>query len=113
MENHDSTKFLISLRLFGDFHLVDSVSDSLIEKDVDVSFVNNNGRSWILSIESIMNDKNVIDQSTQSYAYTAFIENSLSYSKTKKKETYFSNAYWVNDEEKFWKEKISIKDMLL
>ena len=45
-----------------------------------------------------MNDKNVIDQSTQSYAYKAFIEISLSYSNTKK-ETDFANAYWINDDE--------------
>ena len=76
---------------------MDPVTDNLTDKDVDVSFVNNIGHSWTSSIELFMSDKNVIDQSTQSYAYKAFIENSLSYSNTKK-ETDFANAYWINDD---------------
>ena len=44
-------KILILSRLFGEFHLIDPTSGELIDKTVDVSFVNNIGHSWISSIE--------------------------------------------------------------
>ena len=97
-------KILNLSRLFGEFHLVDPTSGELIEETVDVSFVNNIGHSWISSIELFFNDKNVIDQSTQSYAYKSFIENCLSYS-NHKKESDFSGSYWVNDDDNFEKFK--------
>ena len=50
-------KILNFSRLFGECHLVDPVSNNLIDKDIDVSFVNNIGHSWISSIELFMNDK--------------------------------------------------------
>ena len=55
-------KILNLSRLFGEFHLVDPTSGELIDKAIDVSFVNNIGHSWISSIELFFNDKNVIDQ---------------------------------------------------
>ena len=64
--------------------MIDPTSGELIDASTDVSFVNNIGHSWISSIELFFNDKNVIDQSTQSYAYKSFIENCLSYSNHKK-----------------------------
>ena len=84
--NGDSSfhKILNFTRLFGEFHLVDPISGELINENVDVSFVNNIGHSWLSSIELFLNDKNVVDQSTQSYAYKSFIENCLSYSNHKK-----------------------------
>ena len=97
-------KILNLTRLFGEFHLLDPTSGELIEEVVDVSFVNNIGHSWISSIELFFNDKNVIDQSTQSYAYKSFIENCLSYS-NHKKESDFSGSYWVNDDNNFNKFK--------
>jgi hypothetical protein len=97
-------KVLNLSRLFGEFHLVDTVSGELINNAVDVSFVNNIGHSWISSIELFFNDKNVIDQSTQSYAYKSFIENCLSYS-NHKKEFDFSGSYWVNDDDNYDKYK--------
>ena len=36
--------------------------------------------SWISQIEVYLNDKQVVDLSTPSYAYKAFIENFLSFS---------------------------------
>ena len=104
-------KILNLSRLFGEFHLVDPTSGELIDKTVDVSFVNNIGHSWISSIELFFNDKNVIDQSTQSYAYKSFIENCLSYS-NHKKETDFSGSYWVNDDDNFEKFKRSESNAL-
>ena len=77
-------------KTFGEFHLIDPTTGELIEETPDVSFVNNIGHSWISSIELFFNDKNVIDQSTQSYAYKSFIENCLSYS-NHKKESDFGN----------------------
>ena len=97
-------KVLNLSRLFGEFHLVDPNSGELIDNNVDVSFVNNIGHSWISSIELFFNDKNVIDQSTQSYAYKSFIENCLSYSHHKK-ESDFSGSYWINDDDKYDKYK--------
>ena len=97
-------KILNLSRLFGEFHLIDPTTGELIEETVDVSFVNNIGHSWISSIELFFNDKNVIDQSTQSYAYKSFIENCLSYS-NHKKESDFSGSYWVNDDDNFDKYK--------
>ena len=97
-------KILNLTRLFGEFHLLDPTTSELIEEAVDVSFVNNIGHSWISSIELFFNDKNVIDQSTQSYAYKSFIENCLSYS-NHKKESDFSGSYWVNDDDNFNKFK--------
>ena len=44
-------------RLFGEFHLVDSVTGKLITDAVDVSFVNNIGHSWISSIEVFLMTK--------------------------------------------------------
>ena len=44
-------KILNLSRLFGEFHLVDPTSGELIDKTVDVSFVNNIGHSWISSID--------------------------------------------------------------
>ena len=70
-------KILNSSRLFGEFHLLDPSSGDLISTETDVSFVNNIGHRWISSIELFFNDENVIDQSTESYAYKSFIENSL------------------------------------
>ena len=90
-------KILNLSRLFGEFILVDPISGNLIDDTVDVSFVNNLGHSWISSIECFFNDKNVIDQSTQSYAYKSFIENYLSYSKDKKNVD-FSGSYWMDDD---------------
>ena len=91
-------------RLFGEFHLLDPSCGELISSETDVSFVNNFGHSWISSIELFFNDKNVIDQSTQSYAYRSFIENCLSYS-NHKKETDFSGCYWMNDDDNYDKFK--------
>ena len=93
-------KILNLSRLFGEFHLLDPTSGELIDEAIDVSFVNNIGHSWISSIELFFNDKNVIDQSTQSYAYKSFIENCLSYS-NHKKESDFSGSYWLNDDDNF------------
>ena len=56
------------------------------------------------SIELFLNDKNVIDQSTQSYAYKSFIENCLSYS-NHKNESDFSGSYWINDDDNYNKFK--------
>ena len=39
---------------------------------------------------------NVIDQSTQGYAYKSFIEHCLSFSK-RKEESDFSGSYWINN----------------
>ena len=86
------------------FHLLDPSSGELISSETDVSFVNNIGHSWISSIELFFNDKNVIDQSTQSYAYKSFIENCLSYS-NHKKESDFSGSYWMNDDDNYDKFK--------
>ena len=76
---------------------MDPISGNLITDGDDVSFVNYLGHSWISSIELFFNDKNVIDQSTQSYAYKPFIENCLSYS-NHKKESYISSSYCLNDD---------------
>ena len=84
--------------------MIDPTTGELIEETADVLFVNNIGHSWISSIELFFNDKNVIDQSTQSYAYKSFIENCLSYS-NHKKESDFSGSYWVNDDDNFDKYK--------
>ena len=97
-------KILNLSRLFGEFHLINPTTGELIDETADVSFVNNIGHSWISSIELFFNDKNVIDQSTQSYAYKSFIENCLSYS-NHKKESDFSGSYWVNDDDNFDKYK--------
>ena len=67
------------------FDFVDTTSGAQIEKDVDVSFVNNLGHSWIQQIEVYLNDKQVVDFSSPSYAYKAFIETFLSFSSDKKK----------------------------
>ena len=63
--------------------MIDPTTNELIKNAVDVFFVNNIGHSWISSIELFSNDKNVIDQSTQSYDYKSFIETSLSFLKHK------------------------------
>ena len=97
-------KILNFSRLFGEFHLVDPVSGELIDNTVDVSFVNNLAHSWISSIELFFNDKNVVDQSTQSYAYKSFIENCLSYS-NHKKNVDFAGLYWLDDDKDFDKYK--------
>ena len=70
--------------MIGEFEIVDE-NDAPIEKNVDVSFVNNLGHSWIQQIVVYLNDKQVVNLSTPSYAYKAFIENLLSYSTNKKK----------------------------
>ena len=77
----------------------------MFEETADVSFVNNIGHSWISSIELFFNDKNVIDQSTQSYAYKSFIEKLFSLTLNHKKESDFSGSYWVNDDDNFDKYK--------
>ena len=104
-------KILNFSRLFGEFHLVDPVTGELITDAVDVSFVNNIGHSWISSIEVFFNDKNVVDQSTQSYAYKSFIENCLSYS-NQKKEVDFAGCYWLDDDDDFNKYKRADSDEL-
>ena len=106
--NGDSSfhKILNLSRLFGEFHLVDPVSGELIENNTGVLFVNNIGHSWISSIELFFNDKNVIDQSTQSYAYKSFIENCLSYS-NHKKDSDFAGSYWLDDDDDYDKYKQS------
>ena len=106
--NGDSSfhKILNLSRLFGEFHLVDPISNELIDNNTDVSFVNNIGHSWISSIELFFNDKNVIDQSTQSYAYKSFIENCLSYS-NHKKDSDFAGSYWLDDDDDYDKYKQS------
>ena len=77
-------KILDFTRLVGKFILVDPTSGNEIDENVDVSFVNNLGHSWIHLVELYLNDKQIVDLSTPSYAYKAFIENFLSYSKDKK-----------------------------
>ena len=127
--NGDSSfhKILNLSRLFGEFHLVDPVSGELIANDTDVSFVNNIGHSWISSIELFFNDKNLNDQSTQSYAYRSFIKNYLSYS-NHEKESDVAGSHWLNDDDydkykqmdsqaldkrrKYWKEIIIPRDIL-
>ena len=91
--------------------MINPTTGELIDETADVSFVNNIGHSWISSIELLFNDKNVIDQSTQSYAYKSFVENCLSYS-NHKKESDFSGSYWVNDDDNFDKYKREESEVL-
>ena len=97
-------KILNLSRLFDEFHLIGPTTGNLIDERIDVSFVNNIGHSWISSVELFLNNKNVIDQSTQSYVYKSFIEKCLSNS-NHKKESDFYGTYWVNDDDGFEKFK--------
>ena len=45
-----------------------------------------------------LNGRQCIDQSTQSYAYKAFIEDYLSYSHEKKKYDLKGTSYWYDDD---------------
>ena len=64
--------------------MVDPTTGNEIDENIDVSFVNNLAHSWIQQVELYLNDKQIVDLSTPSYAYKAFIENFLRYSKDKK-----------------------------
>ena len=94
-------KILDYTRLIGEFDLVDAVTGALIEKATDVSFVNNLGHSWISQIEVYLNDKQVVDLSTPSYAYKAFIENFLSFSQDKKKYNLRNQLYFDDGDTDF------------
>ena len=102
-------KILDFTRLIGEFVLVDATTGTPIELETDVSFINNLGHSWIQQIAVYLNDKQVVDLSSPSYAYKAFIENFLSFSKDKKEydlrnQLYFDdgdsdyNAYRLTDD---------------
>ena len=89
-------KILDFSRLIGEFELVDPTSWAPIKKNIDVSFVNNLGHSWIQQIEIYLNDKQDVDLSSPSYAYKAFIENFLSFSSDKKKYDLRNQLYFVD-----------------
>ena len=76
------------------------MTDELILENIDVFLVNHIGHSWISSIEVFYNDKNVVDHSTQNYAYKSFVENCLSFSKAKKN-IEFAGAYWYKDDNNY------------
>ena len=88
-------KILDFTRLIGEFELLDSNTNELIDNTTDVSFINNLGHSWIQQIEVYLNDKQVVDLSTPSYEYKAFIENFLSFSNDKKKYTFEISFIWM------------------
>ena len=94
-------KILDFTRLIGEFLLVDASTGEPIEEATDVSFVNNLGHSWIQQIEVYLNDKQIVDLSTPSYAYKAFIENYLSFSKDKKQYDLRNQLYFDDDDSDF------------
>ena len=63
--------------------------------------MNNLGHSWISQIEVYLNDKQVVDLSTPSYAYKAFIENFLSFSQDKKKYDLRNQLYFDDGDTDF------------
>ena len=92
--------------------MLDPDSNNPIEKAADVSFVNNLGHSWIQQVELYLNDKQIIDLSTPSYAYKAFIENFLSYSKVKKEVDLRNQLYLDDDDETCDKYKLADSENL-
>ena len=105
-------KILDFTRLIGEFELLDPTTNELIEDTTDVSFINNLGHSWIQQIEVYLNDKQVVDLSTPSYAYKAFIENFLSFSKDKKKYDLRNQLYLDDNDADFDKDTIATSDTL-
>ena len=104
-------KILDFTRLVGEFKLI-KPDGSQLEKAAEVSFVNNLGHSWIPPIEVYLNDKQVVDLSTPSYAYKAFIENYLSYSADKKKFDLRNQLYYDDDDQHFNNFKYSENNFL-
>ena len=80
-----------------------------IEKAVDVSFVNNLGHSWIEQVELYLNDNQIIDLSTPSYAYKPFIDNFLSYSKVKK-EVDLRDQLYLDDDDDATRDKFKLAE---
>ena len=105
-------KILDFTRLIGEFELLDPTTNELIEDTTDVSFINNLGHSWIQQIVVYLNDKQVVDLSTPSYAYKAFIENFLSFSKDKKKYDLRNQLYLDDNDADFDKDTIATSDTL-
>ena len=104
-------KILDFTRLIGEFELLDPTTNELIEDTTDVSFINNLGHSWIQQIEVYLNDKQVVDLSTPSYAYKAFIENFLSFSKDKKKYDLRNQLYLDDNDADFDKGTIALNSI--
>ena len=87
--------------------MFDPATNQPIKNNVDVSFINNLGHSWIQQIEVYLNDKQVVDLSTPSYAYKALIENLLSYSKHKKKYDLCNQLYLDDGDEDYNKYQLA------
>ena len=105
-------KILDFTRLVGKFILVDPTTGNEIDENIDVSFVNNLAHSWIQQVELYLNDKQIVDLSTPSYAYKAFIENFLSYSKDKKDYDLQNQLYVDDGDGDFDKFKLSESETL-
>ena len=105
-------KILDFTRLIGEFELLDPTTNELIEDTTDVSFINNLGHSWIQQIEVYLNDKQVVDLSTPSYAYKAFIENFLSFSNDKKKYDFRNQLYLDDNDADFDKDTLATSNTL-
>ena len=103
-------KVLDFTRLVGKFALIDPSSGENIKKETDVAFINNLGHSWIQQIELYLNDKQIIDLSSPSYAYKAFIDNFLSYSRDKKKFDLQNQLYLDDDDQDYDKFQPSKSD---
>ena len=74
--------------------------------------MNNLGHSWISQIEVYLNDKQVVDLSTPSYAYKAFIENFLSFSQDKKKYDLRNQLYFDDGDTDFSEYKLGVDNTL-
>ena len=70
------------------------------------------GHSWIQQVELYLNDKQIVDLSTPSYAYKAFIENFLSYSRDKKDYDLKNQLYLDDSDDDFNKFKLSESDTM-
>ena len=86
--------FWIHPEVGGGGHLLDSTTCEIIDKTVDVSFVNTIGHNWIPSL-IFSNDQNFIAQSTQNYALESFVEYFLSYSNYKKESDFPETTRWI------------------
>ena len=99
---------LRNIRFAGELRVWNDTKKAQPAADEDWSVINNYQQSMISQVNCKINDQEINDPATKTYAYRSFIETLLNYTKTYK-DTILRTSGWVEDEALKGKDKFSCK----
>ena len=106
----DPTRYtnMRNIRFSGELRVWNSTKNAEPKADEDWSVINNYQQSLISHVNCKINDQEINDPGSKTYAYRSFIETLLNYTK-EYKETILRTSGWVEDEARKGKDKFSSK----